>query len=325
MNDYGLDGLGPWILHETARLTGDAISVQMLLDAGADPNSADHAGLAPLHYGVQNGDTMVTTYLLGANADPNARDSLGRTSLHHAAMHDGNPRILFLLVAGGADPRAKANDGHQPLHFALRRDPHHQTVTALIELGGANDLTPLQLASLRGDSLTVVSLLARRDRQPPNPNETDALGWGPMHFAVASGSPGTVAVLLANGAAANSPAIGGITPLDLAILRASEPVLQLLACATGADNPPEGLAIAAELPHQDDCAIPPPEEPPWSLYLENDMLRPPWKTDSDQWYTNGFRFAYTPKRMTVRDEDRERRVQWMVGQHMFTPSNLIRV
>jgi hypothetical protein len=56
-----------------AAYQGDAISVELLLAAGADPNREDNAGLRPLHWAVTKGNAECIRRLVAAGADLSAR------------------------------------------------------------------------------------------------------------------------------------------------------------------------------------------------------------------------------------------------------------
>ncbi len=65
-----------------AALAGRSAEVtRALLDAGADPNSAEHGGYTPLHQAAENGDLAVIRLLLERGAVPTLKDDQGRTPL----------------------------------------------------------------------------------------------------------------------------------------------------------------------------------------------------------------------------------------------------
>lgn len=55
--------------------------VQILLDAGANPNARQSAGWSPLHSAARNGDVESVRSLLEAGADPSATNDEGRSVL----------------------------------------------------------------------------------------------------------------------------------------------------------------------------------------------------------------------------------------------------
>lgn len=60
--------------------TGDAISVDLLLRAGADPRRADNAGLTPLHWAAVKGNSACIKRLIEAGADLSTREKQGKTA-----------------------------------------------------------------------------------------------------------------------------------------------------------------------------------------------------------------------------------------------------
>lgn len=166
----------------------------------------------------------------------NALDNEGYTPLHYAAANSGNGRVVARLVSAGADPLAESNDGRTPLHSALRYDAVRDVVPALIQGGGAENLTPLQLGALQGDAAVVTFLLA----EGADPNVVDAYGWNSLHFAVPLAGPETVSALLAAGADPN--AVAGEedeeeagTPLHLATRWNDDSSIVLALLDSGAD------------------------------------------------------------------------------------------
>ena len=226
----GIASLGPRILHRAALLTGNPTIVYLLLEAGADPNSRTDDGRTALHAGAQNRNPIVTSHLLEAGANPRARNNDGLTPLHDAARRNDNRRVITALIEAGADPLAEANDGRTPLHSGLRHRTNRGVVSALLEAGAADALTPLQLASVSGDSGAVAALLA----EGVDPNAMDPYGWTSLHFAAPGAGPGVVRALLGAGADPSLTTASGVTALHLAAIQADEAVVAALVDA-GAD------------------------------------------------------------------------------------------
>ena len=85
--------------------------IQRLLERGADPNYADHAGFPSLIAALttQRKDKHQTIELLVSfGADPQQRGINGFTPLHCAAA-DNDTKAIELLLSHGADPDAKTN------------------------------------------------------------------------------------------------------------------------------------------------------------------------------------------------------------------------
>jgi ankyrin repeat protein len=106
--------------------------VQLLLNAGADPNAANnHRRSGPLHYaadGYRDAEQQVETIrcLLEAGAEMNAQDKNGAAPLHRAVRTRSSAAVKFLLDAG-ADPLLKNNPGSTPFHLAVQNTGHGGT------------------------------------------------------------------------------------------------------------------------------------------------------------------------------------------------------
>lgn len=84
--------------------------VNMLLEAGADPNKTQRNGETALANAAQNGDYMIALELLKAGADPNAKTYVGTA---YAAA--SNIAIMQLLHSCGADPNITDEDDDAPI------------------------------------------------------------------------------------------------------------------------------------------------------------------------------------------------------------------
>ena len=231
-------------LSGAAWFTDNPAIVQLLLRAGADPQAVDNEGLTPLHRGAVNSNPVVTAHLLAAGADPNALDNEGYTPLHHSAAGGASGRVIARLLAAGADPLAESNDGRTPLHSALRYAVVRDVISALVQGGGAANLTPLQLAALESDAVAVTSLLAGG----ADPNVVDGYGWGPLHFAVPLAGPEVVSALLEAGADPNARTVDGLTALHLAARHRTSAVVADLLRAGADPNAEAGEEEAARTP-----------------------------------------------------------------------------
>jgi ankyrin repeat protein len=138
-----------------------AVSIQhlalarLLLEAGADPNSAvwsaamagtdamrglldDHGanwdleqdGRTVLIVSIRGGDSQAVIWLLAHGADPNRRDRQRRTALHHAAIHGVAEDCVAALLAAGAERDALDAERRTPLDYACELG-HEGTIALL--------------------------------------------------------------------------------------------------------------------------------------------------------------------------------------------------
>lgn len=106
---------------------------EMLLAAGADPDSKDKHGDATLHRATEDGCADVVRVLLDARAKPELNNSDGQTALHQAA-EGGHLEVARLLLAARAPADAKSADGDTPL--ACAESAGHRDVVELLRASG---------------------------------------------------------------------------------------------------------------------------------------------------------------------------------------------
>ncbi|GAA6037584.1 hypothetical protein JCM8097_006126 [Rhodosporidiobolus ruineniae] len=88
-----------------AAYQGDAISVELLLLADADPNRPDNAELRPLHWAVTKGNSECIRLLVAAGAELNAREAAGgKTAREMAVELKSLPAYDRGLADAGIDP-----------------------------------------------------------------------------------------------------------------------------------------------------------------------------------------------------------------------------
>ena len=115
-------GSGSRPIHYAAELRKEDLLpvITSLLEAGADPGSANDFGDTPLHRALVNPEVtaQVVEALLVAGADPKARNRWGNTPLHIAASRTDDIAIIEGLLAAGADVRSQNEDGNRPVDVA---------------------------------------------------------------------------------------------------------------------------------------------------------------------------------------------------------------
>lgn len=128
-------GLTP--LHYAARLRADLGACQvldLLRLAGADVNEEADDGTTPLLLSTESGDPDVVRWLLESGADPDQQDGHGMSALIKAAQ-GWNEAIVTLLLEHGADPGLSTDDGETALQNA--RKAGHDTIVELLLAAGA--------------------------------------------------------------------------------------------------------------------------------------------------------------------------------------------
>jgi uncharacterized protein len=169
--------------------------------AAVQAGSAD----SPVADAAMRGDVSAVRALLQRGADVNAAQGDGMTALHWAAEH-GDHDLAAVLLESGANPGAETRIGrHTPLHVAAQGG-HHLVVRTLLQTkagrAGVNATTTtgaaaLHFAAASGSTETVAILLdSGADVNVREPQ------WGqtPLMFAAASGRADVVGVLLVRGA-----------------------------------------------------------------------------------------------------------------------------
>ena len=129
-----------------AAKNGECILLQVLLQAGANPNITELNGEFPLLLAARNCQgkegikfwhlaTMyrVVQLLLQRGANPNMRDQYGTTPLHWAARF-GHKAIVKQLIDGGADPNSRNIWGQTPLYEAVQGG-NKAVVKFLVDIG----------------------------------------------------------------------------------------------------------------------------------------------------------------------------------------------
>jgi ankyrin repeat protein len=208
--------------------------VEMLLAARADPHRIEQSGDTALHLAARTDDARLVQMLLDAGANPNVFETiLFETPLHQAATWS-NPAILQLLLDAGAGTNPRDQDGKTPL-FQAAELGLAANVDVLIRAGAdidAADLSgaiPLLAAMARshgeiGARTQVVNLLAEFTSELDRGFAT-ALGEG---FAVAAlrllerGANVDAVDDGGRSALANTVVMPGLTYFNLLLLRGAD-------------------------------------------------------------------------------------------------------
>jgi len=120
---------------------GDSLTVQKLIDAGANINEPVGRGYNALFYAIEYGQFEVVKILISKGAKLESKDSSGNTPLVFAAYYGYNSpnaaNIIKLLIKSGADINAKSPYGETILDLALS-SAQGDIVDALIKARNIN-------------------------------------------------------------------------------------------------------------------------------------------------------------------------------------------
>eukprot|EP00792_Barthelona_sp_PAP020_P005305 TRINITY_DN2594_c0_g1_i1.p1 TRINITY_DN2594_c0_g1~~TRINITY_DN2594_c0_g1_i1.p1 ORF type:complete len:676 (+),score=181.11 TRINITY_DN2594_c0_g1_i1:32-2029(+) len=233
-------------------------ALEILLEAGANPNVQDLEGNTPLLLSCIHGKSDYVKYLLKYHADIHIVNKGGFNALFAACEH-GYWDIVDLLLNKGADPNFRDENGVSCLHAAIKfpetlevllknkadinvRWEGEMTFTPLlyaIEQGilqstevllrfGANpfekcdDYSSLHLATLAG-ALDVMQLLLDFEVDVDSTLED---GETPLFIACSNGNREAVVLLAQHGASINVVTKSGYTTLHAAVIGGNRPTLR---------------------------------------------------------------------------------------------------
>jgi ankyrin repeat protein len=241
-------------------------AVARLLARGANSNHRTMHGATPLMSAASGGSKRVVQALLDYEGDPTAKAEDATTALLCAALQ-GYEDIVSILRETGAEtgvleaivlgeqphadlpydesgtPRGRLWGRSMAMWAARYSRP--DVIRKLHELGVSMNMedrrgrTPIQVASMGGDSETIVALL-ECGAAPVGTKAKHSLS--PLRWAATSGDPEKVRALLAAGADFNEITEDGETPLMSAVSRGNVEAAKLLLEA-GADPNVGGMGM----------------------------------------------------------------------------------
>uniref|UniRef100_A0ABD2XG59 Uncharacterized protein n=2 Tax=Trichogramma kaykai TaxID=54128 RepID=A0ABD2XG59_9HYME len=213
--------------------------VKKFLERGQDPNlvwpGQNHS---PLHLAMQCQNREVAELLLRAGADPNSVDGCGMTPLNVICENHGGvdlAKMLFEL----SDEKYRVQVDHldefenTPLHVALNYC-HTEVAQFLLEMGanpnladcdGNNALHHVCKMGQGNDDGLADMIFGNDDYEPLQINARNEQGNTPLHLAVKRGTSNLIEVLLRHGADSNATNNKGMTPLHLLCKKYEDPTL----------------------------------------------------------------------------------------------------
>lgn len=115
--------------------SGDLVTVQQMVDAGADVNTSDYHGTA-LQTAISHDRAEIANLLISSGANLGVRDRYGDMPLHLAIKNNMRSTVQTLLDKG-ADANAKGALDDTPLHIARYRGS--DDLSALLRRKGADE------------------------------------------------------------------------------------------------------------------------------------------------------------------------------------------
>jgi hypothetical protein len=178
--------------------------VQLLLEAGANPNTADNHGQTPLFLALKLGKLDLVRTLIEGGGDVNLQSRSG-FSLLHDAVKRGDVALTRLILTLGPDLDARTVDGWTPLIAAVQKDL--EIVRLLLNAGADVNAasrfgyTSLQRAAAQNKA-DVVKLLLERGADV---HAVDAAGKSAIDFAETAKSDEVISLLTSVVAASPKP------------------------------------------------------------------------------------------------------------------------
>jgi L-ascorbate metabolism protein UlaG (beta-lactamase superfamily) len=92
-------------------------TVKLLVEAGANINTADSGGLTGLHKTTKKGNYKMASYLINKGIQIDSKDKEGMTALHYAAIY-GHSEIGKVFIQNGASLNITDNQQHDPVYYS---------------------------------------------------------------------------------------------------------------------------------------------------------------------------------------------------------------
>ncbi len=230
--------------------------IDLLIQHGGDPNSADNNLYTLLHYTAIRDEQKARNALeelLEAGGNVNTKDAQGRTVLHIAIYHYP-PDVIRQILGKGADVHAEDKDDITPLHCAMLVEEKNYENIELLLKNKANPnavdkdgRTPISCLVYWNSSYhkernydfvkTVVKLLLKNKA---NINHQDACGETLLHYLCrhkgeSKEKRDLITFLIDNGADPNMQNNDGKTPLHRSAFAQNHKTVKLL-LDNGADQ-----------------------------------------------------------------------------------------
>ncbi|MCH6255092.1 ankyrin repeat domain-containing protein [Puniceicoccaceae bacterium K14] len=222
---------------------------KILLENGADAKYAANNSQTALHVVASNLHSPGGKYtnlpaeklqvLIEAGADVNVQDNLGRTALHYVCQigHWGYKELpgrspvieqyevaLQLLLELGADPEIEDNSGMKPIEYA-KQEGYLNSVSVLENFAKVQNPSESQEDAysleqnkqlLRAVKVNDIKLATQLLNDGADPNYKEKQGGTSLHYAIQSGNPELVTLILQKGARKDIRDSDGYLPTERA-------------------------------------------------------------------------------------------------------------
>lgn len=235
----------------------DRIAVDLFLQAGMSPDTADGEGMPAWRSAADSGDMGTVQLLLKAGVDP-YRETAPHFNLVTYSLTSENIPLIRSLIEHKVDWLRPSPLGNSPFHFAVRSgkvkavgeilsagvspeatSADGETTIFLAAQSGYHDMVNLILTSLSHRDISGGQAQAsgpQDSSRPTHPhvNMSDSRGFTPLHIAASQGHESNVLALLSAGATVDARNEQGRTPLHIAAEGGHQTVVAALLNA-GAD------------------------------------------------------------------------------------------
>ncbi len=228
----------------------------VLLQHGAEPNTAAPDGRTPLFFAVANKQVKVVQALLDRNANASQKFSDGWTPLLFAAQTPTATEMIEVLLSHHADPNATTPEGWTALDIALKNawDPDNapplKAVQLLLAYGadpkksGRPGFTPVVWAAGTGRSSK--EILAQMIASGADPNAVDNEGEPILQSVMYDSAPDLALLLLRSGANWKRTSAKGIPIMSSACMTGVERIKLMAAHGVDFAWSPKGRSVAED-------------------------------------------------------------------------------
>jgi ankyrin repeat protein len=227
------NAVGKWTPLHLACLNGHPEMVQFLLDQGADIEARDALQRTPLILSAQSSDLKVAEILIQRGADINATAVRGYSALLWGARNRAEGYVDLLVKKKAAIAPEMLSLAFQMAAVAGMEELYAYVLEQKFDVAEIKKRDPeLIFPAAAGGSVEIVKSLVGYGFEL---NQTDAVGWTPLHYAASEGHAGVVEYLAKQGIDLNARNMRGENAFNLASAKSFGEAADCLK-ANGADT-----------------------------------------------------------------------------------------